>query len=894
NVAGTGPTWLFDIDSLSWTMNYHPVFVENQPNSSAGFQDTFDAEKAGEVSMSAVIHSSSISAQTRKQADKTERENKGKTPVESFTGFRDLNAEFEECSNNISKGVNAASSTVPTVGHNFINSTNIFSAVGPSNTAELTYSDDEDVVGVETDINNLESSIPVSPIPTTRIHKDHPISQNIGDLSSTTQTRSMAKAVKDQVDLRYGKRAIGTKWVYRNKKDERGIVIRNKARLVAQGHTQEDGINYEEVFAPIARVKAIRLFLDYASFMGILVYQMDVKSAFLYGTIEEEVYVCQPPGFEDPDHPNKVYKVVKALYGLHQAPRAWYETLATYLLENDDIIFGATYKDLCKSFEKLMKDRLQMSSMGELTFFLGLQKSASTPIETEKPLLKDLDGEDVDVHTYRYMIAYSDSDYAGASLDRKSTTGGCQFLGYRLISWQCKKQTVVATSSTEAEYIAATGGIESSDDTIMEDVINQGRMIDELDRDEGIELMGEKEEKKKDIANDDQAEWRHTEIQAEKQDKIYQLDMDHAAKVLSIHEEESTEVQEVVEVVTTAKLITDVVNVASASVSGASTLILAVEPNIPAVTITVAPVKVAAASTRRRRGVVIRDLEEESTAITHAETKDKGKELNQDIDWDVAIEHVKKKAKEDPFIQRYQVIKKKPQREAQARRNMITYLKNTAGLRLDYFKGMSYDDIRPIFEAKFNENMEFLLKSKEKIEEEANSALQRQHRHLVLPEVNSSGNQHHVVKLGLEIVVVVEGMVRGMWMEYLVVVVLKWVEQIFTGLARMGYEKPSTKLTSCKAFFSSQWKFLIHTILQSLSAKRTSWNEFSSAMASAVICLSTCRKFNFSKYIFDSLVRNVDSSSKFYMYPMFIQLIIQNQLGDLSTHTTKYISPALT
>nr|GEX69855.1 hypothetical protein [Tanacetum cinerariifolium] len=119
-------------------------------------------------------------------------------------------------------------------------------------------------------------------------------------------------------------------------------------------------------------------------------------------------------------------------------------------------------------------------------------------------------------------------------------------------------------------------------------------------------------------------------------------------------------------------------------------------------------------------------------------------------------------------------------------------------------------------------------------------------------------------------------------------------EEIFTELARMGFEKPSTKLTFYKAFFSSQWKFLIYIILQSMSAKRTSWNEFSSAMASAMICLSTGRKFNFSKYIFDSLVRNVDSSLKFYMYPRFIYLIIQNQLGDLSTHTTKYISPVLT
>ncbi|GKD12043.1 putative ribonuclease H-like domain-containing protein, partial [Tanacetum coccineum] len=184
--------------------------------------------------------------------------------------------------------------------------------------------------------------------------------------------------------------------VYRNKKDERGIVIRNKARLVAQGHTQEEGIDYDEVFAPVARIEAIRIFMAYASYMGFTVYQMDVKSAFLYGQIEEEVYVCQPPGFKDPDHLDKVYKVIKALYGLHQAPRAWYDTLATYLLSNgfqrghidqtlfikskkrhillvqiyvDDIIFGSTKKELCDEFEKLMKDKFQMSSMGELTFF---------------------------------------------------------------------------------------------------------------------------------------------------------------------------------------------------------------------------------------------------------------------------------------------------------------------------------------------------------------------------------------------------------------------------------------------------------------------------------------------------------------------------------------------
>ncbi|GJY46366.1 ribonuclease H-like domain-containing protein [Tanacetum coccineum] len=160
-------------------------------------------------------------------------------------------------------------------------------------------------VGAEADLNNLEITMNVSPIPTTRIHKDHPKDQIIGDINSSTQTRRMTKITEEHamvwtlVDLPKGKRAIGTKWVYRNKKDERGIIVRNKARLVAQGYTQEKGINYDNVFAPIARIEAIRLFLAYTSFMGFIVYQMDVKSTFLYGTIEEEVYVCQPLGFKD-------------------------------------------------------------------------------------------------------------------------------------------------------------------------------------------------------------------------------------------------------------------------------------------------------------------------------------------------------------------------------------------------------------------------------------------------------------------------------------------------------------------------------------------------------------------------------------------------------------------
>ncbi|GJQ91286.1 putative ribonuclease H-like domain-containing protein [Tanacetum coccineum] len=276
-------------------------------------------------------------------------------------------------------------------------------------------------------------------------------------------------------------RAIGTKWVYRNKKDDRGIVVRNKARLVAPGHTQEEGIDYDEVFAPVTRIEANRLFLAYASFMNFIVYQMDVKSAFLYGTIEEEVYVCQPPGFEDPEFPNKVYKVEKDLYGLHQAPRAWYETLSTYLLENG---FRRGTIDKTLFIKKDKDDAQEIPDEFYAGAHLLLRVAASTPMETNKALLKDEEAADVDVHLYRSMIrslmyltasrpgimfvvcacarfqvtpktshlhavkrifrylkghrklglwyprdssfdleAFSDSDYAGASLDRKSTTG---------------------------------------------------------------------------------------------------------------------------------------------------------------------------------------------------------------------------------------------------------------------------------------------------------------------------------------------------------------------------------------------------------------------------------------------------------------------------------------
>ncbi|GJT45152.1 putative ribonuclease H-like domain-containing protein [Tanacetum coccineum] len=453
NTEDSGPDWLFDIDALTRIMNYEPIVAGTQSNGFAGTKANDNAGQArkeiepvkdyillplwpadppfSQDPKSSQDEGSKPSSDDEKKVDEDLRKDS-----ESIDQEKDVNV-------NSTNNVNAAS-------------TNKVNVVGGKTSIELPddpnmpaledisifdLSIDNEDVGAEADMNNLDTTIQVSPIPTIRIHKDHPLNQVIGDLQSATQTRNMSKnleehgfvstiqqrtnhkdlqnclfacflsqeepkkvihALKDPswieamqeellqfklqevwtlVDLPNGKRAIGTKWVFRNKKDERGIVIRNKARLVAQGYTQEEGIDYDEVFAPVARIEAIRLFLAYASFKDFVVYQMDVKSAFLYGKIEEEVYVCQPPGFEDPDFPDRVYKVEKALYGLHQAPRAWYETLSTYLLDNE--------------FQR-----------GKIDKTLFIKRYQVNPKVSH-------------LHAVKRIF----SDYAGASLDRKSTTG---------------------------------------------------------------------------------------------------------------------------------------------------------------------------------------------------------------------------------------------------------------------------------------------------------------------------------------------------------------------------------------------------------------------------------------------------------------------------------------
>ncbi|GJV76656.1 ribonuclease H-like domain-containing protein [Tanacetum coccineum] len=323
NIAETGPNWLFDIDALTKPMNYEPVVARNQSNGSAGTKACAGASKArmetvpgkNYILLPFLTQDPSLSSSSNDSPDagfKPSGEKKKKDAKDPEnedsevpnTEMPRVNQKQDANVNNTNK-INIVSPTVNAAGieNNAVDENTVYGCADDPNMPnleEIVYSDDEDV-GAEADITNLDTHIIVSPIPTTRIHKDHPVEQIIGDLHSAPQTRRMTKSVIEHdmfkpkkviqalqdpswieamqeellqfklqqvwtlVDLPHGKRAIGTKWVYRNNKDERGIMVRNKTRLVAQGYTQEEGIDYDEVFALVARMEAIRLFLAYAS-----------------------------------------------------------------------------------------------------------------------------------------------------------------------------------------------------------------------------------------------------------------------------------------------------------------------------------------------------------------------------------------------------------------------------------------------------------------------------------------------------------------------------------------------------------------------------------------------------------------------------------------------------
>nr|GEZ16987.1 hypothetical protein [Tanacetum cinerariifolium] len=647
NVTRSGPTWLFDIDTLTQSMNYQPVVIGNQPNSSAGIQEHFDAGKEG---------------------------------------VRNLSEEFEDFSSNSTNGVDAASTPVTAVEPNSTNNTNTFTVVGPSNNSvsltfefggkssfvdpsqypddlnmpaleDITYSDDEEDVGAEADFSNLETNITVSPILTTRVHKDHPVTQIIGNLSLAPQTRSVNRMVKDQSRLtQINDKDFHTcmfvsflsqeepKRVHQALKDPSWIEAMQEVLLQFKMQ-KEEGIDYEEVFAPVARIEAIRLFLAYASFMGFMVYQIDVKSALLYGTIEEELYVCQPPGFEDPDYSDKVYKVVKALYGLHQALRAW-------------------------------------------KFCLTDGKSASIPIDTEKPLLKNLDG----VNTPR---CNDDDRLIINDVSSKLLLFGLMIDVVHLMLSGHKDSAVGTNDVVRLQALLYKRKVIFTEDTVRQALqLDDADSIDCLPNEEIFAELARTEDE--DAANEISAEPTppspipattpppqqeliplpsqvkstlppspHQSLIAQPsspppQQPSQPEDISHSAMDLlnqfletcttltkKVSDLEKDKIAQAIEITKLKQRVRRVVTTAAATTDAT--------PNTAATTITAAPMPKDSAP-RRRRG---------------------------------------------------------------ARKNMMVYLKNMAGFKMEFFKGMTYTDIRPIFKKHFNSIVAFLEKGEKEIEEEA-------------------------------------------------------------------------------------------------------------------------------------------------------------------------------
>ncbi|GJT13771.1 putative ribonuclease H-like domain-containing protein [Tanacetum coccineum] len=704
--------------------------------------------------------------------DEKDKYEEDSSPKEVNTARQHVNTASPEVNtgcfklNTVDPSVNTASSSDP-------DSPKYMFTVGASHTLKATHveffsNEDEP----EVDLGNILNSYTVSTSPNTRIHKDHPIKNVIGDVKSFVQTRRMTKPTSEQgflsveellqfklqqvwklVDLPNGKRAIGTKWVFRNKKDEKGIVIRNKARLVAHGHRQEDGIDYEEVFATVARIEAIRLFLAYASFI-------------VFGDIK----------MDD--------EVVKVLYGLHQAPGAWYETLANYLLGNgfkrgkiyqtlfikkqkgdsllvhvyvDDIIFSSTNKELCTAFEKLIKDKFQMSSMGELTFFLGLQdkyvaeilkkfnytdvKSASTLVDLEKPLVKDGDADDVDVILYRSNDRVLDVFLQQSRPD---------------IQFACKKQTVVATSTTEDEYVAATScyGQDKHIEYLMlkasplKSCLRGGYLCQyAVKQGNGYPRKGQKR------SQNDKAEHR---MEEREKDKVKSKPKELVLVVAHVPRYHIGGVDAQTRFDTTSKQSNDPplsrVNILG---SGKDNMKLM---ELMAHCITLSELQTAGLSTNVDgvRGI---------TATTDRKVK--------------------------VFVS-----------EASIRRH----------LKLEDFDGISS-----------------------------------------LPTA-----------------------------------------EIFKQLALIKYAITSNSLTFPKGHFFPQWKFFIHIILHCLSPKKTAWEQFSSNIATAIIFLATNRTFNFSNFIFEAMVKNLDSKSKFLMYPRFIQIFLNKHKRMVFPHKRTFPTPTLT
>ncbi|KAI3728691.1 hypothetical protein L6452_17332 [Arctium lappa] len=855
NPIGSGPQWLFDIDSLTNSLGFSSDDHAGSGSRGSWYQEVEDHDRgSGDEQVQNIIPQSVIfPIPTIDPVEICEKETVTE-PIQSEEESRDEgNSEHEE----------------------------------PEVADEIPSADLND--------SNLDVGINEEPSNQTRTQKNHPPELVIGDITSPMMTRNQSRlqdlqdqqhtvlscflsqiepkkaydAMKDSswieamqeellqfklqdvwdlVDLPKGHRAIGTKWIFRNKKDERGKVIRNKARLGAQGYTQEEGINYEEVFAPVARVEAIRLFLAYASYMKFKVYQMDVKSAFLYGTIDEEVYVCQPPGFENPSYPDRVYKLKKALYGLHQAPRAWYDTLSTYLLENgfergnidktlfikrskkdillvqiyvDDIIFGSTKDQMCRDFEELMHKSFKMSSMGELTFFLGLQvkqqkdgifiiqskyvkdildkhglsdsKPTSTPMETHKQITADLEGEDVDVHLYRSMI--------GSLMYLTASRPDIMFLVCVCARFQVKpKQSHLQVVKRIFRYLRGQPRLglwypyESTFDLIAySDSDLGGANMDRKSTSGGCQLLGA----------------RLVSWQCKKQPQC-----PYPQQKLS-------------------------------------TLMLQVVA-LSAISIVNNPVKHSKTKHHEIRYHFIRDCNE--------------KKLIQ-----VAKVHTDNQFA-DLFTKAFDVV------QSYYCRFIIT----TASLSY-YF---SQESSRTMASMAFiDEHNEIAMLQKPK---------QAAGFHQIVDFLKSSHIAYALTIIKTRVcdkpLIVSEEVIRiSLRLDDASGITSIPNEDLFSNLTRMGYEGQQGVFKFYKANFSPKWRFFVHTLMHCISQKTTGWSQFSSTIAYALVCLSTARKYNFSKMIFNDLVSNLENKKSFYMYPRFVQAVITTELTDIPQFNEAYV-----
>ncbi|GJZ99011.1 putative ribonuclease H-like domain-containing protein [Tanacetum coccineum] len=775
NVAGKGPTWLFDLDYLTDSMNYHPVSSENQANLHAGQQeanqnagteeiiDVGDSDKEDDSAQDCFVlpiwpsySSTNTPAVTTddKRAGTREEEQVFMDDLERLKNQeKEANEEAEVLRKKFEHLVIKEGAAKPSSTNIFstvstpakASSTNLLNTVSiPVSTAspheglslaDPTHSEEDDSEipplediyqnstdgifttssyddeGAVADFTNLETVVNVSPIPTSRIHSTHPKALILGDPNSAVQTRSKVNTssgthafvsyVQKQKRTNHKdfhhylrNRKFGLSRLFLWKKQsgtkgyERGVVVRNKARLVAQGHRQEEGIDYDEVFAPVARLEAIRIFLAFASYMGFIVYQMDVKSAFLYGKIDEEKPLVKDKEASDVD-----VHLYRSMIG----------SLMYLTASRPDIMFAVC---ACSRFQVTPKTS-HLSAVKRIFRYL----KGKPKLGLWYPKVSSFDLE-----------SYLDSDYGGANLDRKSTTGGCQFLGRSLISWQCKKQTIMATSTTEAEYVAAAS------------------------------CCGKNpvyHSKTKHIAI------RHHFIRDACEKKLIQ--------VLKIHTDDNV-----------ADLLTKAFDVSST---------IAVLDSCP-------------------------------------------------------------------------------------KHNMVAYLEKSEGNEefhdiIDFLKRSSIHfalTVSPIVSTTFVEQFWTSAKSK---------------------TINNV--RHITAKVAGKSVSISEASIRSdLLFDDADGIDTLPNQDIFDAIQQMGYEGDLTVLTFNKALFSPQWRFLFHTINHCLSSKSTSWDQIPTNIATAVICLTSNQKYNFSKLIFDGMLRHLDAKKKFVMYPRFISIFLGKQLVDVS------------